>query len=159
MRSSRSSLFLRPRSYSSADAACARDASTTVLGVPGSSILAADVPFWAAEISPEDRPQTVARRRPEQWDPSGANSSRHRDAAVVKERLPVAKQGIVARRASRLEPLLTVNETAAILNVSERTVRRLVAAGAIPVVSIGRSVRLRPRDINQLIADGGVCND
>jgi excisionase family DNA binding protein len=62
-------------------------------------------------------------------------------------------------RVSRLEPLLTVGETAAILNLSTRTVRRLIASGTIPVVSIGRSVRIRPRDVERLIAEGGVCND
>jgi excisionase family DNA binding protein len=63
------------------------------------------------------------------------------------------------RRAIRLEPLLTVGETAMILNVSGRTVRRLIASGAIPAISIGQSVRLRPRDIGRLIADGGNCDD
>jgi excisionase family DNA binding protein len=52
-----------------------------------------------------------------------------------------------------------VSETAAIFNVSGRTVRRLIASGAIPAISIGRAVRIRPRDIGRLIAAGGIYND
>jgi excisionase family DNA binding protein len=118
-----------------------------------------DVPLWAsAEASSVDRLQTDAGRRSDQSD-SGPDSFRHRDASVVKERQPAAKQVGAVGRASRLEPLLTVAETAAILSVSERTVRRLIASKAIPFVLIGRSVRLRPRDVSRLIAGGGVRND
>jgi excisionase family DNA binding protein len=80
-------------------------------------------------------------------------------SVLLNGRQALSNRGGATRRAIRLEPLLTVAETAMILNVSGRTVRRLIAPGAIPALSIGRSVRRRPRDIGRLIADGGNCND
>lgn len=50
-------------------------------------------------------------------------------------------------------PLLTVAESAEILNVSPRTVRRLIKNQKLPVVRVGRSVRVRPEDIEKLIGD------
>ncbi len=43
-------------------------------------------------------------------------------------------------------PLLTPAEVTRLLNVSLRTVRRLIASGDLPVVRIGRSIRIRPED-------------
>jgi excisionase family DNA binding protein len=54
-----------------------------------------------------------------------------------------------------LDPLLTVAQAASILNVSMRTVRRLIASGAIRVVRINHLVRVKPREIEKLIARGG----
>ena len=47
--------------------------------------------------------------------------------------------------------LLTIDEAAALLRVSPRTVRRLIADGSVEVVRIGRSVRLRPEKLAALI--------
>jgi excisionase family DNA binding protein len=49
------------------------------------------------------------------------------------------------------ESLLKRNEVANILNVSLRTVDELVSTGDIPVVRLGRSVRVRPSSIEYLI--------
>lgn len=48
--------------------------------------------------------------------------------------------------------LLTVAEAAEVLRLSPRTVERLVAARALPVVRFSRSVRIRRTDLDQLIA-------
>lgn len=48
--------------------------------------------------------------------------------------------------------LLTTDEVADELVVSARTVRRIAATGAIPVVQVGRAVRFRPADIEAYIA-------
>jgi excisionase family DNA binding protein len=128
--------------------------------IPGASksesnLPSADIPLWAAaEISAGHRSHTNTRERLDQL--GSVTGSSFRGAAAVKEQLSLSKQRVAAGHASRLEPLLTVGETAAILNVSARTVRRLIESGAIPAVSIGRSVRLRPRDIARLIAEGGL---
>jgi excisionase family DNA binding protein len=55
----------------------------------------------------------------------------------------------VGRPHSRLR---TIDETAEILNVSSRTVRRLIASDALPVHRFGRSVRVSDADIAQLMA-------
>jgi excisionase family DNA binding protein len=118
-----------------------------------------DVPLWAAaEVSRVHRSRPAARR---QSDQSESQSAQTRLRAAAESQEPPRRSGqcVAAGRAFRPEPLLTVGETATILNVSERTVRRLIASKAIRVVLIGRSVRLRPRDIARLIAEGGVCND
>jgi excisionase family DNA binding protein len=70
-----------------------------------------------------------------------------------------AKQRRRAGRAPTLQPLLTVAQTAAVLNVSMRTIRRLAASGCLQPVRIGRSVRLRPQDIERMIADEDLYND
>jgi excisionase family DNA binding protein len=48
---------------------------------------------------------------------------------------------------AQLEPLLTLRETAAILRVSEKSVRRLVAYQRIPCLRIGRQLRFIPSDV------------
>jgi excisionase family DNA binding protein len=50
-------------------------------------------------------------------------------------------------------PLLTASEVAAILNISERTVRRMTADGRLAIVRIGRSVRIRPEVLTTLIGE------
>lgn len=79
--------------------------------------------------------------------------------------LPVARQGIQESRdpwlpavESRLEPasqslpnLLTAEEVAEILRLSVRTVRRQIASGKLPIVRIGRAVRIRPEAVEALI--------
>jgi excisionase family DNA binding protein len=165
---SRSSPFLRrPQEASGSDVTVA-GASTidkvdgNIESVPspaksGSKILSSDIPLWAAaDPCPGHRSGWNARGRSDQFD-SESDTSGDCDSAAVKERPSFSKQRVSGL--SRLEPLLTVGETAAILNVSGRTVRRLIASGAIPALSIGRSVRLRPRDIERVIADRGICND
>jgi len=54
--------------------------------------------------------------------------------------------------------LLTVQEVAGLLSVSQRTVRRMIAAGEFPVLRLGRAIRVRRIDIEALIGrriDGG----
>jgi excisionase family DNA binding protein len=49
--------------------------------------------------------------------------------------------------------LLVVAEVANLLRVSERTVRRMIADGTIPVVRIGRSVRIRRKPLSKLTGE------
>ncbi len=44
------------------------------------------------------------------------------------------------------EPLMTVKELATEMNASEKTVRRRIAAGELPVIRDGRMIRIRPKD-------------
>jgi excisionase family DNA binding protein len=46
-----------------------------------------------------------------------------------------------------LTPLRTIEEAAELFNTSSRTVRRLIASGALPVHRIGRLVRISEQDI------------
>ena len=48
--------------------------------------------------------------------------------------------------------LLTTPQVAAALGVSPRTVKRLLAAGALPSVRLGRCVRIDPDDLSVMIA-------
>lgn len=50
-----------------------------------------------------------------------------------------------------MEQLLTIQQVADYLNVSPRTVRRLVAARRLPVVRFGRMVRFREQDLARKI--------
>ena len=49
--------------------------------------------------------------------------------------------------------LLTVEEAAALIAMSPRYVRRLVAERRIPVCRFGRAVRLNPNDLTAYVAD------
>lgn len=52
-----------------------------------------------------------------------------------------------------LRPLLTVTEAAAILRLSVRTVRSMIAQGSIPVVRLSvRRLAIRPLDLESWIA-------
>jgi excisionase family DNA binding protein len=51
-------------------------------------------------------------------------------------------------------PLLTAADVAALLQVSVRTVRRLIAAGFLDVIQIGRSVRIAPEALKAMLAAG-----
>lgn len=46
---------------------------------------------------------------------------------------------------------LTVREVAAYFQVSQKTIRRLIKAGDIPVVRLGRSVRIHPEVIEKIV--------
>ncbi len=48
-------------------------------------------------------------------------------------------------------PLLTIAQVAKILGVSERTVRRLIETGALPVVRIRGAVRIDPAALKKII--------
>jgi len=63
---------------------------------------------------------------------------------------------ITGRPHSNLPPidrLITVAEAAMILHVSTKTVRRLIEQGELDSVRIGRSVRIRPADVERIIPE------
>lgn len=53
---------------------------------------------------------------------------------------------------TELEPLLTIEQAAEILNTSGKTVRRRIAAGELPVIRDGRVIRVHPNDLARYIA-------
>lgn len=75
------------------------------------------------------------------------------DMAPVKNCQVRSDRRVPRTRACDLEPLLTVEDTAQILNVSPKTIRRLIASGSIGAVRIGRSVRIRCGDLVALIGN------
>lgn len=48
-------------------------------------------------------------------------------------------------------PLLTIDHVAERLCCSTKSVRRLVAAGDLPVIRIGRMVRVHPSDLERFV--------
>jgi excisionase family DNA binding protein len=58
--------------------------------------------------------------------------------------MPPESQGSV-------EPLLTAADVAEILQLSVRTVRRLIAENKLPIVRIGRRVRMRGEDLRSFV--------
>jgi excisionase family DNA binding protein len=48
---------------------------------------------------------------------------------------------------------MTVGEVASVLRVSNMTVYRLINAGELPAVRIGRSFRVRSEDFDQYLAE------
>ncbi len=54
-------------------------------------------------------------------------------------------------------PLLTVAETAETLRVSERTVRRLISAGAVPALRVGTQIRIDADELRAWLHRGRVA--
>jgi excisionase family DNA binding protein len=50
--------------------------------------------------------------------------------------------------------LLTVNEVASILRVSNMTVYRLVKSGQIPAIRVGKNYRIKESDVNKYLTKG-----
>ncbi len=51
-----------------------------------------------------------------------------------------------------LPQLLTIEQSAEILNTSVKTVRRRIEAGELPVIRDGRILRVHPRDLERYIS-------
>ncbi len=49
--------------------------------------------------------------------------------------------------------LLTINQTAALLQVSTRTVRRLLKTNALSLIYIGRAIRIQRAQVERLVYD------
>jgi len=50
--------------------------------------------------------------------------------------------------------LLTAEQTAALLNLKPSTIRKWIFQRRIPVVKIGKAVRIRPEDIHVMLEKG-----
>ena len=50
--------------------------------------------------------------------------------------------------------LLTVNEVADILRVSNMTVYRLIKGGQIPAIRVGKNYRIKEADVNKYLTRG-----
>jgi excisionase family DNA binding protein len=51
-------------------------------------------------------------------------------------------------------PLLTVAEVADVLRVSNMTVYRLIKAGQLPALRVGKNYRIRSRDLDEFLVNG-----
>lgn len=50
--------------------------------------------------------------------------------------------------------LLTVQEVAQVLHVNVKTIRRGITGGLLPVVRLGRVLRIHPNEVKRIIATG-----
>jgi excisionase family DNA binding protein len=55
--------------------------------------------------------------------------------------------------------LLTVGEVAATMRVSNMTVYRLIKAGQLPAIRVGKNYRIRESDVNKYLSDRAVRVD
>ena len=94
--------------------------------IPKSLSLIAAIPLWAQE------PQIASLRQTRSSPPTGTPSD----------------------SGSSPKALLRVDEAAAMLKVSSKTVRRLLARGDLKAVRVGRLVRIHSSEIDRLFAGG-----
>ncbi len=59
-------------------------------------------------------------------------------------------------RGSFTGPLMTVAEVAEILRVSNMTVYRLIKAGELPALRVGKNYRIREHDLEAYLATGEI---
>jgi excisionase family DNA binding protein len=57
------------------------------------------------------------------------------------------------------DPLFTVSEVADVLRVSNMTIYRLIKAGEISALRVGKNYRIRERDLEDYLATGSVAAD
>jgi excisionase family DNA binding protein len=112
-------------------------------GAVSDAALGDAIPGWARH-DPDTRDQSIVRP----IGPKGRRPRRDDDLPRADQVRPTD----VAR--TRPAPLLTVAQTAEFLNVSPRTIRRLIAKCELTVVRIGRSVRVRPAALERLMLCG-----
>lgn len=74
--------------------------------------------------------------------------------AVLECRLDVGKGGGVAQDLD--EPLLTVGEVATLMRVSNMTVYRLIKAGQLAAIRVGKNYRIRRSDIQRYLTGRAV---
>lgn len=51
------------------------------------------------------------------------------------------------------EALMTIDQVAGLCRVSEKTVRRWIAASELPAAKLGNQWRIRPRDLDDFVRD------
>src|SRR5262249_39371347 len=107
------------------------------------------------------RPPVRASGRPSPTRPRSRVSRRRvqkpqaRKAENNPAQRPAPKRAVHAAGTVRGRPvtqLRTVGETAELFNTSIRSVRRFIASGALPVIRLGRSVRISDDDIAAFLA-------
>jgi excisionase family DNA binding protein len=59
-----------------------------------------------------------------------------------------SKNGLTGANPPVGEGLLTVQQVAENWQVSQRTVRRMIADGRLPIVRLGRAVRIRAKELD-----------
>jgi excisionase family DNA binding protein len=59
------------------------------------------------------------------------------------------------RETEMTKELLTLEQTARVLTVTYARAAELARQGVLPVVRLGRQIRVSPDDLNQFIANGG----
>lgn len=63
------------------------------------------------------------------------------------------KPGVTSAKPSTPLPrLLSLEDTAEVLGCSMKTLRRMIEAKTLPVVRLGRLIRVHPEDLTRLIA-------
>ena len=82
-------------------------------------------------------------------------SSETSGAQAVPEGRPIAPdRGSATSRSPRAPPLLSVGDVADRLNVSTKTIRRLIARGQLRGTRIGRMIRIQEAEVEYFIASG-----
>lgn len=121
---------------------------------PGPQELPCGLPDWVSAAAVNSAPTKWSTSdRADMGSTGGADASVGDETTIECGRKSSGRRD-PSTHASTLAPLLTTKDAAQILNVSQRTIRRLIASGSIPAVRIGRSVRIRRRDLVALIGSG-----
>ncbi len=82
------------------------------------------------------------------WQPVDDAASEQTDAAVPSPPSNASRSG------DALPDLMAVADAASVFGRSERTMRRWIARGWLPALSVGRSLFIRSDDVRKLIVEG-----
>src|SRR5262249_1980672 len=78
-------------------------------------------------------------------------NSDHKIQGQISSSRPIADQSEVS--CAPLATLMTISETAAILRLATRSIRRMIERGELKAVRVGRSIRIRQQDIREIISE------
>ena len=105
------------------------------------------IPAWPVHADQKSRTRPVRAKFPHRI------RGRIADGPHDRAQIRAALRSGPPECSSPASPLMTVAEAAAFLSVSTKTVRRLIARGALDCVKIGRSIRLGREVIERYISD------
>ena len=135
------STFSTPRTPS-------HDRMRTSTGVPSGAVAVSHTPLFG-------RQQGCGRtRHPSTTSSSATSSPGSSVASTVEPTMPDMSAIGQDSQAGKTEPLLRMRDAAELLQVSERSVRRMIARGDLPSIRLGGARRIRVRDIRDLIERG-----
>jgi excisionase family DNA binding protein len=86
------------------------------------------------------------------FSPPWPHSSVGKPLAKFSPHISKRKMPMSTEKSKPPVKLLTVADAALFMNLSTRTVRRLIAKHGLPVIRCGRSVRIHPVDLDRFVA-------
>src|SRR5689334_12193540 len=115
--------------------------------MPAFFVARAGLPLWAKSASASRSPKPLSALRRAETD--GSRSTRKGEARQLLAPSPLRFLAM-----PEADELLTVAEVATMLKLNQQTIRNYIDRNELPCVRVGRRVRIKRPDLDQLIQAG-----